>query len=86
MKRKMHCEVQPGEISPPRSRQVREEIQNFLQALDSYPARAAKEPRVSFHQHLCSIFATRNDRAEDRAEDSAENRANDGRQRRARRQ
>jgi len=54
----MQCQVQPREIAPPRDEQVgvQEEIQNFLQALDSYPARAAKEPNVSFHQHLCSFF------------------------------
>jgi hypothetical protein len=39
---------------------VEEEIQDFLQALNSYPARVAKEPRVSFQQHLSSIFAGRN--------------------------
>jgi hypothetical protein len=52
MKAKMH---------QPRSEQVREEVQqeirNFLQALDSYPARVAKDPRVSFQQHLGSLFA-----------------------------
>jgi hypothetical protein len=68
MKRKMHYQVQPTEIVPPRGPQVHEEIQNFLQALDSYPARVAKEPRINFQQHLSSIFATRgdNDRDSDR--------------------
>ena len=72
--RKMHYPIQPREVIAPRSRvvpfagaQVREEIQNFLQALDSYPARVAKEPRVSFHQHLCSLVAAAlADRSEDR--------------------
>ncbi len=60
----MHYQIQPREIVAPRSgpvrivrEQVQEEIRNFLQALDSYPARVAKEPRVSFHQHLSSLFA-----------------------------
>jgi hypothetical protein len=59
MKPKM--QVQPLEIAAPRNQQVREEIRNFLQAVDSYPARVAKEPRVSFHQHLCSFFAAARD-------------------------
>jgi len=65
----MHYHVQPREIAPPRDRkvQVQEEIQSFLQALDSYPARVAKEPKVSFHQHLCSFFAgSREDRHDNR--------------------
>jgi len=54
MKSKVICQVQPcnavwGEA------QVQREINNFLLALDSYPARAAKEPRITFRQHLCSI-------------------------------
>jgi hypothetical protein len=60
----MHYQIQPREMVAPRSgsvqvvrEQVQEEIQNFFQALDSYPARVAKEPCVSFHQHLCSVFA-----------------------------
>lgn len=57
----MHQQFQPRQIIAARSEPVREEVQqdirNFLQALDSYPARVAKEPGVSFHQHLCSLFA-----------------------------
>ena len=71
----MHYPVQPREVVAPRSgpvplvrAQVREEIQSFLHALDSYPARVAKEPRVSFHQHLCSLFAApRDDRRDSRS-------------------
>jgi hypothetical protein len=59
MKRKVHYQVQPTEIAPPRGEQVHEEIQKFFLALDSYPARVAKEPRIRFHQHLSSIFAAR---------------------------
>jgi hypothetical protein len=63
--------IQPVQVRPTiarsRSVQVQREIRNFLQALDSYPARVAQEPRVSFHQHLCSVFATaRADRGADR--------------------
>jgi hypothetical protein len=64
MKQKMQYAVQLRQSAPPppsnkqvQNRQVQEEIQNFLRALDSYPARAAKEPQVSFQQHLSSVFA-----------------------------
>ncbi len=52
-------------IASSRSMQVQREIQNFLQALDSYPARVAREPRLSFHQHLCSVFAAARDHRRD---------------------
>lgn len=61
MKRKMYSQVQPPENVLLRNAQVREEIQNFLLAVDSYPDRVAKEPRVSFHQHLSSFFAAAGD-------------------------
>jgi hypothetical protein len=62
MKPKVSYQIQPREVVSLRTEQVQEEIQSFLEAVDSYPARAAKEPGVSFHQHLRSIFAARNDR------------------------
>jgi hypothetical protein len=64
IKAKMHGQIQPS-IAPLRSAQVQQEIRNFLRALDSYPARVAKEPRVSFHQHLCSVFAAAPDHRRD---------------------
>ena len=68
MNRKVQRHVQPREGALPRNVQVREEIQNFLRALDSYPARAVQEPHVSFQQHLCSFFiAACNDRQSGRA-------------------
>jgi hypothetical protein len=67
MKRKVHYQIQPRQTVPPPSGQIhveqiqveqaQEEIDNFLQALESYPARAAKEPHVTFQQHITSIFA-----------------------------
>jgi hypothetical protein len=68
MKAKMHYHVQPRAIVPPRigQIQVQEEIENFLQAVDSYPARVAKEPRVSFRQHLCGFFAPARDDRDNR--------------------
>ena len=62
MKPKVSYQIQPREVVSLRTEQVQEEIQSFLEAVDSYPARVAQEPSVSFHQHLCSIFAARNDR------------------------
>jgi hypothetical protein len=60
MKQKVHYQVQPRQNVPPEA-QVQQDIQNFIRALDSYPARAAKQPHVTFQQHLCSISAARND-------------------------
>lgn len=40
-----------------RDQQVRQEIEAFLQALSSYPDRFAREPYLSFEQHLFSITA-----------------------------
>jgi hypothetical protein len=66
MKPKMHQQIQPREIATLHGVQlqgeVQEEIRNFLRAVDSYPARVSKEPRVTFQQHLCSIFAGRSSR------------------------
>ena len=52
----MHHHVQPREGEPLCNEQASEEIQKFLQALDSYPDRVAKEPSVSFRRHLSSLF------------------------------
>jgi hypothetical protein len=66
MKAKMHQQIYPRETFPPRSEraqaqvvqeEVQEEIQNFLMALNSYAARVAQDPSVSFQQHLGSFFA-----------------------------
>ena len=63
MKPKVHYQLQPRKTVAPRlasqvhEDEVQEEIRDFLRAVASYPDRAAKEPSVSFQQHLCSIFA-----------------------------
>jgi len=36
---------------------VRLEIQRFLEALRSYPAHAAKEPDLTFEQHLSALVS-----------------------------
>jgi hypothetical protein len=41
-------EVQPED-------EVQREIESFLRAVKSYPDRFAREPYLSFQQHLCSI-------------------------------
>jgi hypothetical protein len=38
-----------------RNEQVRREIQVFLQAVDSYPDRFAREPEVTFEQHRSGL-------------------------------
>jgi hypothetical protein len=57
MRSRMRNHVQPRESVQAREAQVRREIEGFLRAVSSYPKRAAKEPRVSFQKHLCSVFA-----------------------------
>ena len=39
----------------PRESDVQQEIDSFLRALSSYPDRFAREPYMSFQQHLSSI-------------------------------
>lgn len=63
MKRKMVRQIESREILRSSDQQAQAEIKNFLLAVDSYPDQAAKEPGLSFHQHLCSFFvANRDDR------------------------
>jgi hypothetical protein len=38
-----------------REQEVKQEIENFLNALSSYPDRFAREPRLSFQEHLFDI-------------------------------
>jgi hypothetical protein len=66
MKSKLQHYVQPGERAARRKEndQVAEEIQVFFRAVDSYPRRFAKEPSLSFHQHLAHFFETRHEGSE----------------------
>jgi hypothetical protein len=50
-------DIQPSKCVQPANERVRWEMQSFLEALDSYPDRFAREPQVSFEQHLCSLVA-----------------------------
>ena len=58
----MQLQIQPAELYS--AEQALAEINGFLQAVDSYPDRAAEEPNLSFHQYLTSFFVkARNTRA-----------------------
>jgi hypothetical protein len=57
MKRRMQHD-QPHEREQPGNEQVLMEVQSFLQALASYPERFAKEPTISFEQHLSNLVAS----------------------------
>ena len=59
MKTKKHHATLDGSATPEHKAQhesdAQREIENFLQAVESYPDRFAREPYLSFQQHLCSI-------------------------------
>jgi hypothetical protein len=57
MKPKMNSQIQPQQIAP-RNEQARQEFQNFLLAVDSYPDCLAKEPGLTFRQYLSNFFVT----------------------------
>lgn len=46
-----------GAASASANDQVHVEIQSFLEALDSYPERFAREPEITFEQHRSSLAA-----------------------------
>ena len=48
---------QPSRSSLTGDEQVLFDIQSFLEALQSYPARATKEPGITFEQHLYGLVA-----------------------------
>lgn len=50
----MHGQIQPT-IATPRSVQVQQEVQNFLQALDSYPA-SPGNPTSAFTS-ICAAYS-----------------------------
>jgi hypothetical protein len=58
MKAKVPYE-RPLQSSISADEQVRLEIQSFLAALKSYPDRAAKEPNITFEQHLYALVSPR---------------------------
>jgi hypothetical protein len=54
MKGKGQQQIQSGKFCS--AEQVQAEINSFFQAVDSYPARAAMEPSLSFQQYLVTFF------------------------------
>ncbi len=55
MTTKRHRLIARGVSDAEREREVQREIDTFLRALSSYPERFAREPYLSFEQHLFSI-------------------------------
>jgi hypothetical protein len=53
MKRKAHCQLQPAHVMS--AAEAQKEIDNFLAAIESYVARAAEQPGLSFQEHLSNI-------------------------------
>jgi hypothetical protein len=47
------------EKEPSGNEQVRREIQSFLQALNSYPDRFARNPRISFEEHCSGLVQSK---------------------------
>jgi hypothetical protein len=52
--------------SAARQREVQREIENFMRALSSYPDGFARDPYLSFEQHLCGIATERGSVREER--------------------
>jgi hypothetical protein len=52
-----------------RERDVQQEIDSFLRALSSYPDRFAREPYLSFQQHLSSIVTAAHPHSTNNEED-----------------
>jgi hypothetical protein len=62
MKKKMQRHVQAAEIPRSRDDLVHAEIKTFFDAIDSYPARAARNPHLSFTRHLSSFLDEESDK------------------------
>jgi hypothetical protein len=55
MRTKTHRPLVVGVSDVTRAREVQQEIEDFLRALNSYPDKFAHDPQLSFEQHLLSI-------------------------------
>jgi hypothetical protein len=58
MKAKRHDATDLRVSDSTRENEVQQEIDSFLRAISSYPDRFAREPYLSFQQHLSSIVTT----------------------------
>ncbi len=59
MKLRKHRPITIGLSDADREHDVQQEIETFLAALSSYPDRFARNPYLSFEQHLCSIASAK---------------------------
>jgi hypothetical protein len=59
MTTKKHRPIVLGISDACRAKEVEQEIQNFLQALNSYADRFASDPDLSFEQHLDHVIAAK---------------------------
>ena len=55
MKTSKHRSVAPAVLRVVSEKHNQREIENYLKALSSYPDRFARDPELSFEQHLCSL-------------------------------
>jgi hypothetical protein len=58
MKTSKHRRIMPSSSSAAFEREARREIEHFKRAIDSYADRFAREPHLSFEQHLFRLAAT----------------------------
>ena len=56
MKASKHRSVGPTRFRAASEKRNQREIENYLKALSSYPDRFARDPELSFEQHLCSLI------------------------------
>lgn len=58
MKTSKHRLITPSSSSVALERETRREIEHFKRAINSYADRFAREPHLSFEQHLFRLAAT----------------------------
>jgi hypothetical protein len=58
MKTSKHRRITPSSSSAAFERDARREIEHFKHAINSYADRFAREPHLSFEQHLYRLAAT----------------------------
>jgi hypothetical protein len=64
MKTRKHRPIVVGFADISREREVQREIETFVNALNSYPEHFARDPYVSFEQHLFSVVVADQNTAE----------------------
>lgn len=56
MKTSKHRSAAPAAFRVAGEKRSQGEIETYLKALSSYPDRVARDPQLSFEQHLCSFI------------------------------